>query len=189
MTSRQVAVAALVSALGWGPAAAGFFELAVESAAFDVRGGAHIGADEQARLLLGGRYTSSDDEDARLGSVLVAVMGKPQASEAFRFTLGAQVYAYGEAGDADVGGVGLGGDVTWTPKLHGLFFGARVSYAPGSFCWSDTDSILDWGARAGYAINPRVRVYLDYAQVDADLGQAGDVDLDHSLKFGFGFEF
>jgi len=183
-------VACIVVLSAVGVAQAGFFDLALDNNAFDLRGGFHFGKDETAQFLLGGRYLYADDENTSVGSVIAAWAGKPAASDEVDFTLGFQGYFGSTSDDVSVEGIGIGGEANWAPdNWKGAFVGGRAYYTPSVFAMGDTDSILEWGVRAGYRFNPKMQIFLDYAAVTADVEAADSVDLDKGLKLGFGVRF
>ena len=83
---------------------------------------------------------------------------------------------------------------TWAPKgWKGVYVGARLFYAPDVFCFGDTAGVFEWAGSAGYQINDRVRAFLQYSQVTADVetesGSEAEVDVDTGATLGLGIRF
>jgi hypothetical protein len=171
---------------------AGFVDLSLNGDTVDLWGGAHVGRDEEARFLIGGRFLYSDDDetDASVPAVLAAFSGRPSANPAIEFHLGLQGL-FGEALDQDVSGIAVGGAGTWTPpSWKGAFVGARAFFAPSVMSFGDTDRILEWAIIGGYAITTKIRVFVEYTELTVDLEDGGDVDVrDDDVTGGIGVRF
>ena len=74
-----------------------------------------------------------------------------------------------------------------------MYVGARLFYAPEVFCFGDTTGVFEWAGSAGYQINERVRAFLQYSQVSAEVetgsGTEADVDVDTGATLGMGIRF
>jgi len=189
MRLKLILAACAVVMLSTGAAQAGFFDLAVNNNAFDIWAGFNIGKNDEAQTVLIGRYLYNGDEDSSIPAFLVAFSSTPSANEDVRFFLGAQVYL-GESHKQDVQGVALGGSGTWSPSnWKGVYVGGRIYYAPGVFCFGDTDGAFEWGLEGGYNFNPKMRVFVEYSDFSADVENFGNVNVDDGVKFGFGARF
>jgi hypothetical protein len=190
MKPRFLLAAAVLLFLSTGASqAAGFVNLAFNDNAFDVWAGFRVGGDDDGGVMLGGRYLYNDDEDATVPAFLLSFASKPDANQEIDFNLGLQTY-FGEAHDQDVQGVAIGGFAIWAPgKMKGVYFGGRIFYGPSVFCFGDTDGTFEWGAQAGYAFNPKMRVYVEWSDFEADIENGGTVAVDDGVKFGFGARF
>lgn len=185
----RTAVVAIVLAACAAPARAGWFEIALNGNAVDASGGNHFGSDPRGRLALGGRLLYDDDDDTKLGSVLAALASEATAVEGLEFGVGAQGY-FGTGRDLDVSAIGLGVTASWAPPaLDGVYFGARIFYAPGIFAWSDTDDLKDWGVKAGYRVTPKIEIFATFQRIDADFGALGRPPVHEGLLVGFGGRF
>jgi len=193
MKCRLLTVA-IVALLATGAATAGSAELSFNDNSFDAWLMFGSGKDEDAQFQFGGRYlySDSDEDDASLPAVVAGFASQPASNKEMRFFLGAQAFL-GKAQEQDIEGVGVGGDLTWTPESwKGVFVGARLYYAPSVFCFGDTDSVFEWAGRAGYEINPKIRAFLEYSKLSADLDSSqtvGQVDIEDGLTIGIGVRF
>jgi hypothetical protein len=191
---RRLLMFAIVAMLAGRAAQAGNVELSFNDNNFDTWLTFGLGSDDDAQFQLGGRYlySSSDEDDASLPGILAGFSSRAAGNDEIRFFVGAQGYV-GEAQDQDIEGVGVGGGATWAPESwNGVFVGARLFYAPEVFCFGDTTGVFEWAGSAGYQINEKVRAFLQYSQVTADLEtDAGDadVDIDTGVTIGIGIAF
>lgn len=188
MKSKLV-VAAAVLVLSIGASQAGFFDLAVNDNAFDIWAGFNLGKNEEAQTIIGGRYLYVDDEDSSIPAFFLGFSSKPAANDEIEFVLGTQVF-FGSSDNQDTEGVALGGSASWTPsKWKGVFVGGRIYWAPGVFCFGDTDGMTEWAIQAGYKFNPKMRIFLEYSDFSVDVENFGSVSVDSGVKVGFGAKF
>lgn len=189
MQLQKIGILALVLLAATSAAAAGWFEISLNGDAFDLGGGAHLGDDPDGRLALGGRFLYNEDHDTKLGCFLGAFASEPPSVEGFEFAVGGEALV-GKGEDRDVAALALGVEATWAPpRLKGLFFGARLFYAPGVFSWGDSDGVTDWSARVGFRVTKKIDVFAQYQRVEADLDTRGDTELDGGVLVGFGGRF
>jgi len=189
MKPRHLLAAAVLLLLSTGFANAGFVDLLFNDNAFDVWAGFNVGGDEDAGVLIGGRYLYNDDEDSTVPAFYLAFSSKPEANSDIDFSLGLQTY-FGESKDQDVTAVAIGGSAVWTPpNWKGVFFGGRVFFGPGVFSFGETDGTFEWAARAGYAFNPKMGVFVEWSDFESDVENGGSLDVDDGVKFGFGARF
>jgi hypothetical protein len=159
--------------------------LAFNDNAFDFWGGFHLGKDEESQILLGGRYLYESDKDAKVPAALLLFSSRPAGSDEIDFSLGAQV-VFGEAQNVDAEGVSVGGMGSWTPDgWKGAYVGGRLFWAPSVFCFGSTDGLFEWGIEGGYKFNPRMGLFVEYSDFEADDEIAGSFTVDDGWKIGF----
>jgi hypothetical protein len=188
---RQRFIATLVVVLAGGVAEAGFFDLSFNDESADAWVGFRLGDDEDAGFLLGGRYLHSDEDeiDAAVPAVVAVFSGRPDVNDDVELRLGVQAYV-GEAANQDVKGFAVGGAGNWTPRAwKGAYVGARLFYGPDVFSLGDTETILEWAVQGGYRINPKIRTFVEYAKLTADLKGGTEIDVVDGLSLGLGFQF
>ena len=186
---RTEAVALVLVALTATPASAGWFELGLSSDSVQVSAGAHLGQDNEAQLALGGRGLFYDDADTKLGAFVARFEGDATAVEGLRFGIGVDVFV-GESLDRDVGAAVIGLEGSYAPMAwRGAFVGGRLGYAPDFMAWSDTQRFFEWSLRGGYRFNPKVGVFVEYQRVEADFDDLDNLEVDDSVRVGFGGRF
>lgn len=189
MTIRRLCIAVVLLFTATGLSQAGWFELAFNDQAFDVSGGFHFGKDPEQQFALGGRYLSDDDQDAQVAAIFAGFAIVPDSKEGLELNLGVQLLT-GESGSQDVGAAAIGAVGNWTPpNLHGFYFGGSFFYGPSVFSWADTEGYLEWSARGGYKITPKIAVFVEYQRVEAEFVGLGDRELNDGVLFGFAGRF
>lgn len=184
---RRLSLAVAALALSILPARAGWLEIALQADAIEASGGAHLGGDPNTRFALGGRALFRDDiaGDTKLGGVVARFEAGADSLPGLEFGVGFDAL-FGEIGNADIGAAPIGVEATYAPaSWRGLFVGGRLAYAPGILSWSDTQSLLEWGVRGGYRINPKIQVFGEYRRIEVDFEGGGSADADDTLKIGF----
>ncbi len=84
----------------------------------------------------------------------------------------------------------VGGQVNLAPPFWGGFgIYTRLFYSPKIFSFLDAERMLEWDARLGYAITPRVRVYAGYQHIRADFEDRGKRTIDEGVRVGFLAQF
>lgn len=137
-----------------------------------------------------GRFLYNNDKDTRLGSAGFDFIGEPGNVPGLGAGVGARVYG-GKGNDTeDILTLGVGGRVSYAPpNLNGLGVSGRLIYSPRIFSFLDVHRMLEAGARVFYAITPKVRINLDYQNIQADYKHRDDVSVDEGLRIGFEAHF
>ena len=189
---QRCLIAMIAVVLGTTAAHAGLIEMGLNDETVDVRGGFHFGDNKESQFFLGGRYLYHDEDeggDAKIPAVIAGFSSRPSANSEIGFMAGLQGY-FGEAGDIDMEGIAVGGSASWHPGGgKGFYLGGRLYWAPSILCTGDTDGILEWAARGGYAINKVFNVYVEYIDISFDTEEIEGIDAVDELMFGFGFSF
>ncbi len=142
--------------------------------------------DDYGRSVLGGRFLYNEDEDTEMLGVELKFLGNPGAIPGLE--VGAGIIGYiGESHDVyDFGNVGVGLMADYAPAtLQGLGFSARLVYSPDIFSWQDSDGLFEFNVRVGYAITPKVKVYVGHQKIEGEIdGFNQDVDIDDDVRVG-----
>lgn len=150
-----------------------------------------LSGDDYGRAVFGGRFLYNDDEETEMLGVELKFMGDPGAVPGLEVGAGFIGY-YGESHDVfDFGNVGVGLMGNYAPAtLQGLGFSARLVYSPSIFSWEDSDGMIEYNVRVNYAITPKVKVYVGYQSIEAEVdGTSQDVDIDEDARVGLQVHF
>ena len=147
--------------------------------------------DHYGRAVFGARFLYNEDEDTEMIGAELKFLGDPGAVPGLEVGAGFIGY-YGEAHETfDFGNVGVGLLANYAPAtLRGLGLSTRVVYSPDIFSWQDSDGLLEFNLRAGYAITPLVKVYVGYQGIEGEVdGIDRDVDIDEDVRVGLEVRF
>lgn len=144
------------------------------------------------RLELEGGFLYADDDDRPSSDYLVH-LGTQVRGESVDLPLivavGARLY-YGEAGTADVGGLGIGGDVILMPETwKGLGIGAFLYVVPSIVSFQDADGMNEYGVTLNFQITSQALITLGYQKIEADIKDAGTYTIDDGAYLGLGLSF
>ena len=181
----------LIAIFGFAPSFthAGWFDINISGSSATAELGAHFGNDPQGRFGLGVRGLYNNDRDTTLGTVIARWDAESDAVPGLSFLIGVEAMA-GTEDELDVGAAAVAIESDFgPPKWKGAYVGAGLAYAPDIFTWSDTETAYWWSVRAGYRINPKARIYLEYEQLRVDFVDIGRRTLDDGIKGGFGVRF
>jgi len=136
------------------------------------------------------RFLYNDHEETTLGSAGLDFAGSPGNVPGLEVGIGAQLLG-GEADRSqDLLALAVGVQATWAPPtLGGLGFGGRVSYAPGIFCWMDSERMVESALRVSYAVTPRAGLFLEYQNIRSDFEEHGNWTIDDGVRGGFEARF
>ncbi len=136
------------------------------------------------------RFLYNDDQDTVLGSLGFDFMGQPGNVPGLEIGAAAQL-AGGEADEnEDFVNLGIGVKLGYAPPVLGGFgLSGKIFYSPEIFSWLDSDRMVEWGVRAGYAVTPRVRLHLDYQNIRNDFDDHGNWTIDDAVRIGFEARF
>lgn len=144
------------------------------------------------RLELEGGFLYADD-DVRPSSDFLLHFGTQVRGESVDVPLivavGARLY-YGEAGQFDVGGLGIGGDVLFMPESwKGLGIGAFLYVVPSIVSFKDADGMNEYGISLNFNITSQALITLGYQNIEADIENAGTYTIDDGPYLGIGLSF
>lgn len=157
----------------------------------EVRFDVLLTGDDYGKSIFGGRYLYNDDEETEMIGVELKFVGDPGAVPGLE--VGAGFIGYiGESHDVfDYSNVGVALMADYSPAtMQGLGFSGRLVYSPDIFSWQDSDGMFEYNLRVSYAITPKVRVYIGYQDIEAEVdGFRQDVDIDEDARVGLQVRF
>ncbi len=136
------------------------------------------------------RYLYNDHTDTNLLGAAAGVSGSPGNIEGLKF--GFNLWANGAStqNDQQLLAIGLGASVQYAPPaLHGVGFDGHLIYSPDIFVYQDAKEYAEWGFGASYQVLPNARITLAYQNIQADVKDAGDIDLDDTVRVGLKLDF
>lgn len=146
--------------------------------------------DQYGTSLLNARLLYNNHKDTTLGSVGFDFVGEPGNVPGLDLGVGAQVYGGQTSNSQNILALGIGGRVTYTPPmLGGVGVSGKIFYAPHILSLIDVDRMLETGIRVSYAVTPKVKVYLGYQYIHADLDDGNNRAIDDSFRIGFEANF
>lgn len=144
--------------------------------------------DGLALLQFRGLY--NDDSDTALGSAGFEFAGMPGGIQGVTLGVGAHLYLGQTDPDETLGALAVAGSLNVAPpSWRGVGFDARLAYAPNILSSGDIDRLLEASAGVSYAITPRVKLFVEYQLLRADLDDQGNTSIDKDFRIGFAGTF
>ena len=170
-----------------GPAAAGDFDLSLNSHAVRASYGTPLG---DGLRLEGGWLHDSDEGDVAHAGLLVTG-DAAQGSQKLTAGVGVRLaYLAGEGNDRDGYALGIGGALRWiVPRNDRFAVSGELYWAPDILSGGDAEEYLDGTVRLGYRVLPQAEIYLGARYVGADYDNRPSIRFDTGLHAGFNLRF
>ena len=182
-----VLIAVLLTALG---AQADTLSFCFNDSSAQLRYSYLLNEDYNGTSLLQFRGLYNDDSGTTLGSAGFEFSGAPGNIPGLTLGVGANLYLGQTDPDDTLGALGIAGSVTMAPpSWYGVGVNARLAYAPNILSTGDLNRLLEASAAVSYTITPRVKLFVEYQLLRADLEGQGNSSIDKDFRIGFAGSF
>jgi opacity protein-like surface antigen len=136
------------------------------------------------------RYLYNDSSDTNLLGLAVGVLGSPGNVDGLKLGIDLAVNGGRTANSDDVLAFGVGLLTQYSPPaLAGFGVDAHFVYSPEIFTYKDSEDYLEWGVGVNYQVLPNAKITLGYQDIQVKLKNAGNHDLDNTVRVGVIFTF
>ena len=142
----------------------------------------------QVEFEAGFLYSEQNPSSDTMGQIGVLVRGESVEAPVI-VSVGARAY-FGSAADESVGGLAIGGDVTFAPESwNGFGVSGMLYFAPSVVSYGEANGLQDYGIAATFKVTNQATINLGYQVMKVDLDNQPTRTVDDGAYIGVSILF